>query len=341
MNSDTPKGGIATATPQSPPATSEMSQTESMPTPAPAAPYPASPYPYTPAPYRYPPVQRPRERGSAHVAAWVIGGILGFVVLTSLVVALLAALVGGFVFSTVGQRELSATTTKTFAVSGMPSLVISDTAGTVTIRQGTASQVTVQVTKHAWGSSDAVAQSGLNHTIVAVTHNGNTITVQTQFNASYFDGGPARRTVDLLITVPAQANADVHLAAGNIEMRQFTGAIRLDAGAGNVTSDNVTFVGASRLNTGAGNITVDGVIASGAAVGVRVGAGNATLTLPSDTPAHLNASTGVGNLTIIGWQIPVSGIGFSGHRASGDLDVNPTGTLTIQVGTGNLTLMNR
>jgi hypothetical protein len=341
MNSDTPKGGIAMATPHSPPATPEMSQTESVPTPAPAAPYPASPYPYTPAPYRYPPVQRPRERGGAHVAAWVIGGLLGFVMLAGLVVALLAAVVGGHLVSTMGQHELSATATKTFTVSGTPSLVISDTAGNVIIQQGGGSQVAVQLTKHAWGSGDAVAQGGLNHIIVVATQNGNTITVNTQFNASYFDGGPARRTLDVLVTVPAQANADVHLGAGNLQADQFTGAIRLDDGAGNVAADNVIVAGTSRLNTGAGNITVDGAIASGAAVDVHVGAGNTTLTLPSDTPAYLNASTGVGNLTIVGWQIPVSGTGFADRQASGDLGASPTGTLTVQVGTGNVTLMSR
>jgi hypothetical protein len=106
-----------------------------------------------------------------------------------------------------------------------------------------------------------------------------------------------------------------------------------------VTANTVTFAGTSRLHAGAGNIAINGAIASGASVDVLVGAGNARLTLPSDTPAHLTAATGVGNLTITGWVIPVSGI--VSHSASGDLGGNPSSTLTIQVGTGNLTLMSR
>ena len=254
-------------------------------------------------------------------------------VVASLLVALLAAVVGGFVFSAIGQNEFSATTTNTFVVSGTPSLVISDAAGNVTIQQGGGNQVTVQVTKHAWGVTDTDAKGVLNSTAVDVSQSGNTITVKTQWS------GPARRSVDLIVTVPGQANANVHLGAGNIDARQLTGAITLDTGAGNVTAETVTFAGTSRLHTGAGNIIVDGAMASGAAIDVSVGAGNATLTLPSNTPAHLTASTGVGNLTITGWQIPVSGM--VGHTASGDLGGNPTGTLTIQVGTGNLTLMSR
>ena len=98
-------------------------------------------------------------------------------------VALLAALVGGFVFSTLSQHEQSTTTTKTFVVKGRPSLVISDAAGNVILQQGDGNQVMVQVTKHAWGISDAVAKGVLNSTVVDVSQNGNTITVNTQFGA--------------------------------------------------------------------------------------------------------------------------------------------------------------
>jgi hypothetical protein len=342
MNSDTPTGG-GIANPEAPsPNPQPVPQPESAPTPAPYPQYPPQyPYPYPSAPYRSPPVQRPRERTGTNWVAWGIGGIVGAVLLCGLLVALLAALIGGIVASTAGQHEQTATSTKTFAVSGMPGLVISDAAGNVTIRSGSESQVTVQVTKHAWGSSDAVAQSGLSNTVVDLSQSANTITVSTQFTATSFDRGMARRSVDLLVTVPAQANTDAHVGAGNIDARGITGAIRLDAGAGNVTADGVTFAGSSRLNTGAGNVQVDGSVASGAIVDVHVGAGNATLALPTNTPAHLEASTGVGNLTITGWQISVFHTGFTGAHASGDLAAHPTGTLTVQVGTGNLTLMSR
>lgn len=329
MNSNTPKGGIAT--PESLPSITQTPQTENAPAPVPYSPHQ---YPVRSTPPRYPPVH-PRQPSGASVVAWIIGGIAAFVILVGLVVAMLAALIGGFAASTIGQRELSTTSSKTFTVSGTPSLMISDTAGNITIQQGDGNQVTVQVTKHAWGSSTGVAQDGLNRTTVDVMQSANTITVNVQVS------GPERRSVDLSVMVPPQANADVHLAAGNIDVRQFTGAITLDAGAGNVTADTMTFAGTSRLHTGAGNITVAGAIASGATVAVLVGAGNATLTLPSDTPAHLTASSGIGNVTITGWQIPVSGGGFSGHSASGDLGADPTGMLTIQIGTGNLMLMSR
>jgi hypothetical protein len=326
MNSDMPKGGIATPETPSP----VTPQTERAPT---SAPYPSYQHPCPPAPYRYPPEGQSRKPHGSGAVGWIIGGIVAFVALIAVVVALLAALVGDIVFSTIGQHEVSATTTNTFVVGGTPSLVISDAAGNVTIQQGDSSQVTVQVTKHAWGISDTVAKGVLDSMSVDVSQAGNMITVQTQWS------GPARRSVDLLVIVPAQTNADVHLGAGHVDARHLTGAITLDAGAGNITADATTFAGTSLLHTGAGNVTIDGAIASGAAVDVRVGAGNATIALPSDTPAHLSASTGVGTMTITGWRIAVSGT--VSHSARGDLGSNPTGTLTIQVGTGNLTVMSR
>jgi hypothetical protein len=271
----------------------------------------------------------------------MIGGVVGAVLLCGALVALLATLIGGLISWTAGQHEQTATATKTFTVSEPPSLVISDAAGNVTIQAGKGNQVTVQVTRHAWGTSDAIARSGLSTTVVDVRQSANTITVTTQFPATFFAGGMARRSVDLLVMAPTQASVDAHVGAGNVDARAITGAIRLDTGAGNVTLDAVTFAGSSRLNTGAGNVQVSGSMASDATVDVQVGAGNATLSLPTGTPAHLEASTGVGNLTITGWPIPVSHTGFTGSHASGDLGAHPTGTLSVQVGTGNLTLMSR
>ena len=67
MNSDTPKGGIAT--PESPPLITQMPQTARDPIPASYPPYQHS---YPPAPYRYPPVQprKPSRRASHCLDHW-------------------------------------------------------------------------------------------------------------------------------------------------------------------------------------------------------------------------------------------------------------------------------
>lgn len=333
MNSDVSKGGATASEPQA--AAPETPRMENPPSPTE---HPQNQYSYTRAPYRSPQAPYPHERRTSHWVPWVIGGILGMLALGGLVVALIIALVGSFFVSTINQREVSTSATQALTVTGTPSLIITDSAGNVTVQTGAVDKVVIQSTKRAWGSSVTGAQNGLSSMTVNVLQNGDTITVQCHFNTN---GGVARRTVDLLVTVPAQANLDLHLGAGNIVARQMSGAIRLDTGAGNMTLENVTFSGNSRLNSGAGNIQATCALASASLVDVHVGAGNVTMTLPSDTPAQLDASTGVGNLTITGWHMSMMNSGMTGHHATGAMGANATGKMTIQVGTGNLMLIGQ
>lgn len=305
---------------------------------SPAAPPFAPSSPFAPAPPFYSPAQPQRQHRGVHWGVWVLGGLLGILLLGTITAVVVAALIGGLT-ATAGQTERTDVTTKMLTVSGMPSLVVSDSAGNVSVQSGSENHVTVQVTRHAWAGSTSVAQRGLSAISVNLTQSGDMIKVAAQFPTNVFDGGMTRRTVDLLVTTPAQSNVDVNLGAGNIEARQLSGAIKLVSGAGNLTLSGDTFAQSSLLNIGAGNITGSCAIASGANVQMQIGAGNATLTMPVDTPAHLVASTGVGNMTITGWSMPMTGTGV-GHHTSGDMNPRPTATLTIQIGTGNLTMMN-
>lgn len=346
MNGDPPTGGIATpdahdAAPLAAPAPAPaQTQPSSSPTyqPLDTHPYVSSRSSYSAAPSYIPPVPSQRPRGGVHWGVWVLGGLLGILLLGMTGIVVVAALLGGLMAGA-GQNEQTTVTTKTFAVSGMPSLVVTDAAGNVRIQPGSGDHVVVQVTKHAWAGSTSVARRGLSTVAVNLTQSSDVITVQAQFPTNVFDGGMTRRTVDLLITTPAQVNVDVNLGAGNLEARQLSGAIKLVSGAGTITLGGVTFAQSSLVNTGAGNITGECAIASGADVRMQIGAGNATLTMPADTPAHLVASTGIGNMTITGWSMPMMSQG-AGHHMSGDMVPNPTAHLTVQVGTGNLTMMS-
>jgi hypothetical protein len=272
----------------------------------------------------------------------VLGGTLGALIVTGLIVASLAALIGGLIASSISQREQTVSTTNSFVVGGTPSLVISDPAGAITVQSGSSgSHVVAQITKRAWGSSNVVAHSLLNTMPVALSQSGATITIRAQFTPTSFDGATAKRAVDLLVTVPAQVNVDLRLSAGNIDLRQIAGVITVDSQAGNLTTEQVTFADGSRLSANAGVITMDGDIASGARVQILVNAGAATISLPASSPAYLDASTGVGGLSVIGWPIAVVSEGMTGRRASGDLSPNPTARITAHVSTGSLTIKRR
>jgi hypothetical protein len=332
MNSQTVNEG--TSSPHAPPTGSQPAPAEGMS----QAPTPPSPYPYMP--YQQPVVPRQRERTAPAWSGWVIGGVIAIIAVVGLMVAIAAAVIGGFIAANVGLLERTATSSSSYTVTGSPNLVVSNPAGNVTVQSGTGNQVTVLVTKHARGNTAGAASDALSNTLVDVTQSGNTVTVSTRFNGVNL-ANMGRRSVDLIVTAPAASSLDLNLGAGNVTVRQMSGAATLVTGAGNVTLDDATLAGTSRISTGAGNVEVTGTISPAASVNVHVGAGNVTMSLLAETPARLEASTGVGNLTITGWPVAATGIGFTGHRASGDLAPNPTATLTVDVGTGNLTLLKR
>lgn len=341
MNTETSSGSIVSPEErrpddQGPPETSAPATS-----PSPPRTYPVRQYPTGSESYPYPtdqPLPRPRR---THWAPWLIGGLLGAVVVGCMLTALVVAVVTGVFLSAVTGPRATISTTQTFAVTDVPNLVISNPAGNVTLQVGNAGQVTAQVQKHAQGRTEAISQANAQRIAVDLSQSGNTITVTARFDTTAFDGGTVRRTVDLIVTVPHNAHANIHLGAGNIDARGVHGEMRLVDGAGNVTTQNATFSGSSQLKTGAGNVTADCALADGSTMDVNVGAGNITLTLPANTPAHVDASTGIGNLTISGWSLPIGHAGAATYHATGDLSANPTATLTAHVGTGNLTISSR
>lgn len=343
MNTDTRPGGMVSPEDRRPDPIAPSTKRPPADTPAPQELYPAYPYPYPVErdSHVYPGHQRPQAPRRTRWVAWAIGGVIGLLTLGCMLTAVVIAVLSGVLLSTVNGPETTVSATRTFVVNGTPSLVISNSAGNVTVQVGNGSQVNAQVMKHAWGRTKAISQATADRMSVDLSQSGNAITVTARFDTTGLDGGLVRRTVDLLVTVPQRANVNIQLGAGNIDVRGPGGEMRLVDGAGNVTAHNTTFSGSSQLKTGAGNVTADCALAPGSTTDVNVGAGNVTLTLPANTPAHVDASTGIGNLTISGWAVPIGHPGSTAYHATGDLNPNPTATLTAHVGTGNLTISSQ
>jgi hypothetical protein len=123
-------------------------------------------------------------------------------------------------------------------------------------------------------------------------------------------------------------------------MRGLTTTLAAIVNAGNLDAIDVTLRGGSDLALNAGNLTMDGALAPGATLEARLNAGNARFTLPSDTPALLDASTTVGQISVAGWQVRTERQ-IVQQRARGALGAEPTGSLRIHVDAGNLTLLAR
>lgn len=333
---------------------------------APRAPagYPPADYPPAGGGYR-PPEGRPGYPGRdperrRRVSLWIplAGGCL--VALGALValVIVAVAIAGGIAFN----QDWSAqdTTTRTLSVTGTPNLVIEGTAGDIQVVTGGANQVIVQATKHTRDISHAAAQRDLADVTLMVTQSGNTVTVDARQHGDCFGFCFARRTVDLMVTVPPTTNTAVTLTAGNLDMDSVAGTFNLhlsagnahlrdmqlangstvDASAGNIELTGVTFTGSDAIRDSAGNVILDGTLAPHTALDVVVSAGNVVCTLPASTPAHLDATASLGNVTVGGFPVTVERQAASAS-ASGDLSAQPIDTLTMRVSAGSITLTSR
>lgn len=336
MPNDFPGGQSARmgypSTPTSPPA-------------PPSSPFPAyppyPPYPEQPQAYpRYPPYAE-RRRGTTPTWVKLLGGCLSAM---ALLLILLTCAAGGLALAYFGafggyDTPATAASTQTFHVTGTPTLHITSPAGNIEVLRGEAATVTVEATKYARARSRVDAQDTLRQIIVGMTQSGNTLNVQVSLPGSTgFGFLIGNRHVDLTVTVPEQTNLTATLNAGDVQVHDITGTVTIHNDAGNLTLDAVRLVGASTLGDHAGNIEVTGALNAGASLEARTNAGNVRVTLPESTAAHLDARTQAGNVDVDSvWPITVSRH-VSSATASGDLQPNPSGHLTLTTDAGNITV---
>ncbi len=293
--------------------------------------------PYGPATFYGPPVPPPqRQRVPWYV--WLIGAILAVILVIGLIIAAAIGIFVGVLTNVFNGPQVTSSSSRTFTVSGMPRIVVNNVAGNVTIVSGPNNQVKVEITKKARDSSQSAAQSDLNRFNISLTQNENT--VQAMATGDWNTTIPQQFTADLRITVPSTTALDLTQQAGTISINGITGNLAASVNAGTLDASNVTITGSSRVSVTTGTATIDGALSDGAVLNVTVTTGSARLHLPASTATHLNATASVGNITINGWSIPISRQG-AGASAVGDLNPNPTSTLTIGVTTGDIQLSTK
>ena len=294
---------------------------------------PKVPMPSGPLPTWQPP-QAPRKAHRGLVIALVVGAIVLPVALCSV----LALTIGGFAaYWATHQVSATSTNTKSFAVSGIPTITIHDPVGNVSIVTGDAGQVVVQATKRASDVSQATAQRALATMSVTSTQNGSVVDIEGTIQSA--STGTQRR-IDLQVTVPAYSTLDVTTSVGNLTVTGVSGVIRATVSVGHATLEDVTASGASTIRVPVGNLRYDGALDDGTTLDATVGTGNADILLSQDSATKVEASTGVGNITVSGWPATVNRSG-AGATTSIYLKLAPRNTLTVHVGTGNISLSPR
>lgn len=277
---------------------------------------------------------RERHRPPSYVR-WIAGLLVVFVVL-ALACGGISAVLAAIAFN---STPASATVDKTFSVIGAPTLVIHGAAGSVHVNPGTDGQITLHATTRVRALTHSQAQSALDAITITATQSGNQVNIQEDDTdaGGWFFNGFQRAQIDLTVTAPANTNLNLTEDAGTLVATGFTGQLTTHVNAGSAALSSMTMAKGSSLSVNAGSLTVDGSLQSGASLLVDVNAGSADVTLPQDTSAHLDASASAGSVQVNGWNIAVNH-DAANTAASGDLNPNPTGTITIRVSAGSASL---
>ena len=275
-----------------------------------------------------------RHRPPSYVR-WIAGLLIVFVAL-ALACGGIGAVLAAIAFN---STPASATVDKMFSVTGVPTLVIHGAAGSVHVNPGTDGQITLHATKRVYALTHSQAQSALDAITISATQSGDQVNIQEDNTdaGGWFFNGFQRAQIELTVTAPANTNLNVSEDAGTLAASGFTGQLMAHVNAGSATLTGMTMAKGSSLTANAGSLTVDGALQSGASLFVEVNAGSADMTLPQNTSAHLDASASAGSVHVNGWNIAVNH-DAANTVASGDLNPNPTGTITIRVSAGSASL---
>ena len=274
-----------------------------------------------------------RKRPSGCVLA--AGGCL---VVMAALIALCAMSLGVVTALAAVSRPATTTATRTFHVSGAPTLQLNSNAASVRIMgDPTASNVvTVTMSASVKTTSYDNARSIVQAIKLTTTQSGDTITIGlTENNNGFNFEAFLVRNVTLDITAPTHTSVSGELNAGALTTDDLTGALNVTNNAGAITLHRMTFTGASELRVSAGGLDFDGSLAQGATVQATVDAGSATFTLPRQSGAHLDASASSGSVTVIGWNASVTR-DVANASTTGDVGAHPTGSLTIHVNAGSV-----
>ena len=292
-------------------------------------------YPEYPAHPAYGGAPRERHRPPSYVR-WIAGLLVVFVAL-AVACGGISAVLAAVAFS---STPASATVDKTFSVSGVPTLIVHGAAGSVHVNPGSGGQIILHATKRVRAFTHDQAQSALDSITITTTQSGDQVRIEADKSSSndwVLSNGFRQTRIDLTITAPANTNLTVTEDAGSLDATGFTGRLTTHVNAGSATLTNMTMAKGSSLVVNAGSLSVDGALQPNATLDLEVNAGSANVTLPQNTSAHLSATSSAGSVEVNGWNIAVNH-DAANTTASGDLNPNPTGTITIRVSAGSATL---
>ena len=204
--------------------------------------------------------------------------------LIALVVVLLCAglAIAGAILGFAGLFRQSVTDpVKTYQVAAHPRLILTDNAGSVTIKSGSQQSIALQTIRYAsflGNLNEVQVQESLDSASNTLTVTVNQAGAQNFLNET---------GVDFAITMPSSATLQITTHAGNIDVSGVSRTMALNTNAGSISVTGAALSDSSTFKTDAGSIDFSGSIGTSGVYDFETNAGSLTMTLPSSAEAFL------------------------------------------------------
>lgn len=237
---------------------------------------------------------------------------------------------------------------KKYEVTGTPELRVETNDAEIRVNSADASAIEVHVTTEGLQiASDKVR--------ITERQMGNRVEVEVHrpSETHFFTIHPRSRYIRIDVTVPRQANLNLHTSDGNVSIDGVKGEMRVDTSDGHIEGDRLDGAfdahssdghirvrgrfDALQLRSGDGRIEAEALQGSKMSSGwsVRSGDGSVRLSVPDGFAADLDAHTGDGHITL---NFPVTMSG-SFDRSTVRGKINGGGQfLELRTGDGNITV---
>jgi hypothetical protein len=251
-----------------------------------------------------------------------------------IVVMLFVLLASGafFLAGTLGYNLGStSTTTQHYTVGANPTIVLNNDTGSIHVRVGASSDVTVQATKHTgWGGNT----NDMNVTY-SQDRGGNTVSVNVERPSISTFGSSS---VDFDLTVPGAAVLQLKTSTGSIDVSGVSGQMVLTSNTGSVQAIGGALNGNSQLLTNTGSVTFSGSLSKTGTYQFQTNTGSVDVTIPGTSVFHVDASTDTGSINSNFPEVVVIHRQFTGADAHSDVGSAPQAIITLRTNTGSINL---
>lgn len=195
--------------------------------------------------------------------------------------------------------------TKSFPVTGKPTLEVHADDGNVRVRSCDCKTVEAKVVSQGYRANELKITS---------SQTGDRVELDVLTHGLHFGKGIHRQRLDIELTVPHESALNIRTGDGNIDAEQLKGEFHLNTGDGNIELRSLD--GTLQAKSGDGHMDVDGrfdaldlqsgdgsiraEIAAGSKIGsgwsVHTGDGRITMRLPRDFSAELDAQSSDGRV---------------------------------------------